>query len=120
MGYGNLLVIDSVNVPDPSKLDLDYEDIHSEDSGRNEKGDMIVRIVARKRKLNLEWHMLSYANGKLLLELFKTGPYHSVTYFDAENNVSQSGTFYVGSRSASMYNHPKQAWETIKFNLIQK
>ena len=118
--YGNVLVIDSINVPDPSELKVDVEDIHAEDSGRNELGEMIIRIVARKRKLSCKWSVLSFTDGKLLTEIFETGTYHTVTYPDPTTGTIQSKTFYVGSRGSNLYNFTKQLWDSIEFNLIEK
>ena len=118
--YGNVLIIDSVNVPDPSELKVDIEDVHAEDSGRNENGSMIIRIVARKRKLNAKWPPLSFADGKLLTEIFESGTYHSVTYPEPTTGANATKTFYVGSRGSNLYNKTMGIWDSIEFNLIEK
>lgn len=120
MGYGNVITIDSINVPNPSELKVDVEDIHAEDSGRNELGEMIIRIVARKRKLSLKWPLLSFTDGKLLTEIFESGTYHSVYYPDPTTGAWATKTFYVGSRGANLYNSRLQLWDSIEFNLIEK
>jgi len=120
LGYGNVITIDSINVADPSELKVDIEDIHAEDSGRNEKGDMIIRIVARKRKLTLKWPPLSFADGKTLTQIFASGTYHSVWYPDPVLGTWTTKTFYVGSRGANLFNSVLKVWDSIDFDLIER
>jgi len=120
MGSGTVLTIDSTNVADPAECRVDIEDIHAEDSGRNEAGEMIIRIIARKRKLFLKWNQLSFSDGATLTNLFESGTYHTVYYWNPPTGTFISGSFYCGARSSTMFNKVKQIWESIEFNLIEK
>lgn len=109
----------------PSGYSWNLEDISSADAGRTQDGKMHKERLTvggepvQGISLNLEWQNLSFADGAGILSLFQP-EYLFVTYIDALTGATKTKEFYVGNRSAPMYNCAMQLWSAITFNLISR
>ncbi|HAE92501.1 MAG TPA: hypothetical protein DCG60_07650 [Tissierella sp.] len=105
-------------LPSFTSYDVGIQDIH-EAAGRNAEGTMLFDIVATKRKIDLQFQMLTIEEQKKVLRLLNK-PFFNVEYHDPQEGIS-NGIFYVGDRSSSgLYiSNGQMLWKLLKFNLIE-
>ena len=87
--------------PDPAAIQYGYMDISSADAGRTlASGNPMLKMrTSRKRKLNITWNLITFAQASGILRAFKP-EYFYVRYFDIEDNEWQVRYFYAGDRTA--------------------
>lgn len=113
-----MLKINGVAVKTPSSCQIDISDIDGE-SFRNARGDTVRDRIATKRKLNLEWNALNDNEIKSLLNAVKD-VFFTVEYPDPMLGTLTTKTFYVGDRSAPLYNYKLHIWEGLTMNFVEK
>lgn len=115
-----MLKINRVAIATPKTFEVAISDIDGE-SNRNAAGDMCRDRIATKRKLNLEWPPLSYADCSILLKAVKD-VFFTVTYPDPMEGTMLTKTMYVGDRTTPAYQYingvPK--WSGLKMNFIER
>lgn len=91
----------SAVTPDPSALQYGYQDISSSDAGRTlASGNPMQKMrTSRKRKLNISWTLITFAQASAILQAFSP-EYFWVRYFDIEDNTWELREFYAGDRTA--------------------
>lgn len=96
------------------------QDIHSADSGRAEDGTMIFTVVGKKRKLNFKFAPMSASQANAILALTTPNTF-TVSYYDPQENVRKTGTFYKGDRTAEWYSFANEKGEvkSLTFNVIE-
>lgn len=109
-------------VPPPSSFQWKLQDVSAPDSGRTESGTMDKARIGQVVAIDLEWHNVTTATAHDILNAFQP-EYISVKYLDplfgtSTNSYYVTKTFYVGDRSAPMYNCEKQLWSNITFSII--
>ncbi|MCD8201746.1 MAG: hypothetical protein LUD47_06765 [Clostridia bacterium] len=112
------------DLPAPSKYELDIEDVSASDSGRTEDTVMGKGMLGTCTSLSLTWNYLTSDDAHRILEAFKH-EYIWVKYFDIEKGEAGSdymrdSEFYVGNRSASLYNSQLNLWSSISFKIIER
>lgn len=125
--YNPIYSVDgNTNIPAPSSYVWKLEDISSPDAGRTEDGVMQKKRIGQVVGLELSWQNISTEKAHTILTAFNP-EYVNVRYIDpmtgnSSNNyvVSNAVTFYVGNRSAPMYNSKMGLWSNISFNLIDR
>ena len=117
--YYPIKTVGGVIVPCPSTYQYELSDVSDADSGRTEDGLMHKMRIAQKVHIQLSWSYVSFADAKTILEAFNP-EYIDVNYLDPMTNTYQTKTFYVGDRSAPLYNTRKQLWTGISFNIIER
>lgn len=114
--------INNKNILTPSKLVVVISDIDGE-SFRNAQGLTIRDRLATKRKLECEQNALTGVQMKDLQQAVKDA-FFTVTYEDPYTNSTQTKTFYVGDRTASVYSYNQKfqemRYESLKMNLIER
>lgn len=116
-------VNDSIKIQpkSPGGLKWSIMSIQSADSGRVESGKMTATLVAKKRKLEIEYANLTPADASAILAIVCGDMFFDVTYYDVLNAQQETRTFYVGDRSADWYNYNiDRGIENLKFNLIEQ
>ena len=115
-----LIKINGVFIPDPSSLQWGLQSVSRSDAGRDQKGKMHVELQTRKRKLELSWSGIGFAETAEVLQAVNPETF-SVTYLDALTNTTQTRTFYVGDRSAPVHSYVEgnQWYTTLSFNIIE-
>ena len=115
------LEIGGVAVKTPSSFSVGINDISAPDSGRDLNGLMHKGKIGEKRTIALAWNNLTFAEMSTIVNAFQANEYFSVKYYDPTNPTTQlTKTFYVGDRSAPMYNYSLGLWESLTFNIIER
>lgn len=114
----------TTNIPQPSSYVWKLEDISAPDAGRTEDGKMWKKRIGQVVGLELSWQNVTTAQAHTILNAFQP-EYVNVTYIDpmigtAQNHYRNTINFYVGNRSAPMYNSKLGRWSNISFNLIDR
>lgn len=114
-----MLKINGVAIPTPSSFQASVLDISNAE--RNANGDMNIDRVATKRKIEVEWKQISNTSMSALLKAVED-IFFTVTYPDPYTGTEQTKTFYVGDRTAPMYNYNagSPVWENLKMNFIER
>lgn len=114
-----MLVINGVNVVAPKSMSVSISDIDG-DTGRNANGTIVRDRVAIKRKIELEWGMLTQAEISKLLNAVSS-VFFNVTFIDPQQG-QVTKTMYVGDRSAPVFsfNEKFKPWSGLKMNLIEQ
>ena len=86
--------------PDPASLDYGYMDISAPDAGRTlAPGNPMLKMrTSRKRKLNISWTLVTFAQASAILQAFAP-EYFYVRYFDIEDGMWEVRKFYSGDKS---------------------
>lgn len=112
-------------VPPPSSYQWKMQDVSASDAGRTEAGEMDKARIGQVVALELSWQNVTTAVANDILKAFQP-EYISVCYTDPLLGSASSDyyyytqVFYVGDRSAPMYNSKKGVWSNVSFNLIGK
>lgn len=123
MAYSELNPIRSVDgkaiVKSPSSYLWKLEDVSAADAGRTEDTVMHKKRVGQLVGIELSWQNITTAEVSSLLLAFNP-EYIQVCYLDAMEGKYLTSEFYVGNRSAPMYNAAKGLWSNLSFNLIER
>lgn len=111
--------VDGVAVPCPSKYQYDLQDISDSDAGRTEDTKMHKKRIGQCVKIELAWNYVTTAQLSTILQAFNP-EYISVRYLDGLNGAYRTSEFYVGDRTAPMYNADRGLWENVSFNIIER
>lgn len=100
-----------------------YNDLASEQSGRNALGQMLKDRIATKVKLELEWSGLTYSQASSILQAISP-IYFSVTYPDAKTGGNRTMTAYAGDPQLTMSHidpaSGKPFYRDMKVSLIEQ
>lgn len=109
--------------PDPASLTWGLQDISASDAGRTQSGYMYKMQVTQKRKLQLQWTLLTAAQASVILQAFNH-EYFYCKYWDALNNRFETREFYVGDRTAPFqwFQLDKKGtkFATVSFDIIER
>lgn len=103
----------------PSSYVWKLEDVSAPDAGRTEDIVMHKKRVGQVKGIELSWNYLSISTASTILKAFNP-EYIMVEYLDAQEGDYVTAEFYVGNRSAPMYNATLGLWENISFNLVKR
>lgn len=114
-----MIVIDDLNITQyvkPYKISL--QDLDSDSSVRNVKGEMMRDRIAIKRKIELEFGPLRSDEIRKILG-HVSGVFFNVTFTDPlDGQITRQ--MYCGDRNAALYDSNKGLWTGLKFNLIER
>ena len=115
------LTVDGTELPCPSDFTWGLQDVSLGESGRTENAEMQKNRVAQKRKLEISWNGLTWAQCSAILTAVNP-EYIMVRYPDLMDGEYQTREFYVGDRSA-----PFKSWfiggqrvESLSFDFIER
>ena len=114
--------VNNVDMPCPSKFEINYQDVSAADSGRVESALMYKNRVAQKVKISLEWLGVSDANAATILTAFDP-EYVDVTFHDAKTNSVTTKNFYTGDRKGATYwwnDEGDFTFSSIAFDIIER
>ncbi len=106
-------------LPCPGKFIVKLSDVSSSDAGRTQSGLMYKNRIGQAVHIELAWNALSTADASRVLGAFNP-EYISVRYIDPYVGGAVTRTFYVGDRTAPMYNCDLDLWESVSFNIIER
>jgi hypothetical protein len=115
--YNPIRSINGVAVKFPSVYKWKLEDLSAADAGRTEDTIMDKMRIGQVVGIELQWNKVSIQEASTLLQQFNP-EYVEVCYLDAMAGKYVTKTFYVGNRSAPLYNGELGLWDNIAFNLI--
>lgn len=112
------LKINGVEMPTPLPYTAMISDLDSDKSSRNTKGRLYRDRIATKRKLELEWGILTDAECKKILNAVAPKEV-TVEFIDAQNGVITC-TMYAGDRNPKVITTSSGIfWRDLKFSLIE-
>lgn len=111
--------VDGKAIKCPSSYVYKLEDISASDAGRTEDTKMDKMRIGQLVGIELSWVYLTNQEISELLTAFNP-EYISVVYLDAMQGGYVTSEFYVGNRSAPLYNTRLGLWESVSFNLIER
>ena len=111
--------VDGEAVKCPSSYLWKLEDVSAADAGRTEDTVMHKKRIGQLVGLELSWQNLSTQDVSKILQAFNP-EYINVCYLDAMQGKYVTSVFYVGNRSAPLYNASKNLWSNVSFNLIER
>lgn len=111
--------VDGVALPSPSVYEWQLADISAPSAGRTENGDMKKERIGQAVQIHIEYHNVSIAVTSTILRAYNP-EYIDVCYLDAMMGTWQTNTFYVGDRSAPLYNSALGLWSNISFTIIMR
>lgn len=117
--YNPIRSVDGRAVICPSSYQWKLEDVSASDAGRTEDTMMHKNRIGQVVGLELVWNNVSIEDAAELLQAFNP-EYIDVTYLDAMEGKYITSEFYVGNRSAPLYNSRIGKWSKISFNLIKR
>lgn len=103
----------------PSTYVYELQDISGPDAGRTEDTVMHKERIGQAVKIQLAWKGLDTETASAILNAFNP-EYIRVRYLDLLDGTWRTSRFYVGDRSAPMYNATLDIWENISFNIIER
>lgn len=117
--YNPIRSVDGRAVQCPSAYTWKLEDISASDAGRTEDTVMHKMRIGQVVGLELSWQGITTEELSQILKAFNP-EYITVKYLDAMKGDYLESEFYVGNRSAPMYNARKGLWQNVSFNLIER
>lgn len=117
--YNPIISVDGVAVKAPSVYKWKLEDLSASDAGRTEDTVMDKKRIGQIVGIELQWNKVSIPDASTLLKQFNP-EYVDVCYLDAMEGMYVTTRFYVGNRSAPLYNGELGLWDNIAFNLIER
>lgn len=111
--------VDGVAVRCPSVYQWELYDISDADAGRTEDTTMDKKRIGQCVKLQLRWDSVPTDAVSAILTAFNP-EYISVRYLDAMRGEYRTAIFYVGDRTAPLYNAALDLWENVAFNIIER
>lgn len=111
--------VDGKSVKCPSSYLWKLEDVSASDAGRTEDTLMHKKRIGQLVGIELSWQNIPTSDVSAILTAFNP-EYIQVCYLDAMKGTYVTSEFYVGNRSAPMYNAAKGLWQNVSFNLIER
>ncbi|MCF0149146.1 MAG: hypothetical protein HUJ77_12215 [Clostridium sp.] len=114
-----MLKINGKKVATPKYYEVTINDLDGE-SNRNANGELVRDRIGVKRKINLEWPLLSQSEISTLLTSVSS-VFFSVTFYDPQAGEITK-TMYVGDRTAPANRivNGQVMWSGLKMNFIEK
>ena len=118
-GTNPIRSVDDKEVRCPSSYVYKLEDISADGAGRTEDTVMDKMRIGQIVGLELSWSNLPTGEVSEILQAFDP-EYVTVCYLDAKTGDYETSEFYVGNRSAPLYNARLGLWSNVSFNLIER
>ncbi|MGN0562388.1 MAG: DUF6711 family protein [Candidatus Fimenecus sp.] len=103
----------------PSTYEWTQEDLSNSEAGRTEDGLMHKNFIRSVEKISLAWVYLTTAEVKELLEIFSP-EYITVEHLNPRSGGYITKRFYVGNRTAPLYNAELDKWTNVSFSIIEQ
>ena len=109
-----------VTIPTPSTWTWSYQDLSSDDSGRDLSGTMHKDIVSVKRKNECSWLNSDATVAKTIMQAAKSAVFVSFKYYDLFTGAINTITVYTGDITATAQNAQNQTVWTVKLSFIEQ
>lgn len=117
--YNPIKSVDGKPVKCPSSFKWSINDISQSDAGRTEDTVMDKKRIGQCVKLEFEWQNISTSDASDILTKFNP-EYVNICYLDPMKGTYVTSEFYMGDRSAPLYNSRKGIWSNVAFNAIER
>ena len=108
------------NLPTPSSYKWELEDISGKGAGRTEANVKMNKMrIGQLRAVSLTWTGLTTAEVSVVMKAFNP-EYITATILDALNGGNLTSEFYVGNRTAALFDARRGLWDGISFKIIQR
>jgi hypothetical protein len=114
-----MMQINGVNIVSPKALSVTINDVDSDKTTRTAKGDLVRDRIAVKRTLSLQFPPLTNSQISTLLNSMSS-TFFTCNYPDPMVGGLTTKTFYVGNRTAPMFNYTTNLWESVSMDFIEK
>lgn len=111
--------VDGSAVLCPTTYQWALEDVSASDAGRTEDVAMHKKRIGQVVKLELTWEYITTEQISDILQAFNP-EYITVCYLDALQGKFVTTEFYVGNRTAPMFDAEQGLWENLAFNIIER
>lgn len=108
------------SLPAPSTWTWSYQDLSSDESGRDLGGDLHKDIVSVKRKNQCSWNNKTADVAKLIMNAAKSAVYVQFQYFDLFDGALKTITVYTGDIQATAQNAYNETVFTISLSFIEQ
>ena len=114
-------------LPAPMSMSVIVQDIDAATTTRSANGTMLRDRVCggetAKRKIEMEWAGLDARKVSAILQSIG-GEFFKVQYPDTYTGTDRTAIFYVGDRTADMYNYNLHGngvvWKSLRANFIEQ
>lgn len=106
-------------VKSPSSYQWDLQDVSASDAGRTEDVTMHKKRIGQVVAVSLGWNNVTTAEASAILQAFNP-EYLDVKYLDPMAGEYVVKEFYVGNRTAPLYNARLGLWSNIAFKIIAR
>lgn len=117
--HNPIKTVDGVAIKCPSIFKWKLEDLSAADAGRTESYEMDKARVGQIVGIDLKWRNVTTAEASVILNAFNP-EYITVEYLDPMQGAFRTSVFYVGNRSAPLYNGELGLWTDISFSIIER
>lgn len=119
-GENPIRSVNGLPVKAPDAYAWKLEDISASDAGRTESGKMDKKRIGQVIGIELSWKWLTTEEISKILKTFDP-EYINVCYLDPKEGGYVTAEFYVGNRSAPLYDLGRGGlWSNLAFNLIKR
>ena len=115
--YNPIRSVGGSSVKAPSVYQWKLQDISASEAGRTEDGTMDKMRIGQVVGIELRWNYVDTDTASQILKAFNP-EYVRVCYLDAMAGKYLTEDFYVGDRSAPLYNSETGLWTNIAFSII--
>jgi len=106
-------------VPCPSSYQWELDDVSAADAGRTEDVVMHKKRLGQVVAISLAWNNVTTADASTILRAFNP-EYLTLRYLDPMAGEYVTKEFYVGNRTAPLYNTRLGLWSNISFKIVQR
>lgn len=120
MDANSKVILNGVSVL-PQELTVSIQAVDY-DSGRNADGTMERNMLGEKRKAEISLPPMHSAELKTIMNAIcgTNNVAFQATFPDPWSSTgTYTGTFYVGDRSAPVYNFSLDIWDKVSFNIVE-
>lgn len=117
--YNPIRSVDDAAIKCPSYYKWKLEDLSSKEAGRTETYSMDKMRQGQIVALELKWKNVTTEVASAILKAFNP-EYIRVCYLDPKEGLYRTTDFYVGDRSAPLYNCETGLWSEISFTIIER
>lgn len=107
-------------IPTPSTWTWSYQDLSSDDSGRDLSGTMHKDIVSVKRKNECSWMNTDPSVARAVMNAAKSAVFVSFRYYDLFDDATKTITVYTGDITASAQQSQNGLVWTVNLSFIEQ
>lgn len=110
-----------IPLPEPESLSIAIQDLDSEKTGRNQKGNTFRDRIAVKRKITCTFLPMTDDEMKTVLQA-TSEKFFDITYPDPMTGANRQMTAYVGDRTSPIMRikNGRTTWDTMTVNIVER